>query len=605
MIPFAPLEPDRGPYSPDSTDTALNVLPIAGGWGPMPGLVSASDALPSECLGAWWYRNTAAAFGFIAATQTALWRLNGDGSWTNISRLLADQATNGVFAADTNWTKGTNVTISAGEAHFTSVANGQTLSQAQVLTAGVMYKVSFNVNNYSAGAVTPRFTGGTTVSGTSVNANGDYIQYLTAVTGNNNFSFLAVGTTTLDIDNVTIEAFDPYSGPDENELWQAERFGTKLYVTNWNDELQVFDVDTAAEFEDAPGSPPQAKYIETVGDFLFLAHLRVGADEFPLDWQHSKINDPTDWTITGTAGDSDRQSIPDGDEIQGIFSCPGGARIIQRRCKRRLTFTPSSEFTFQMTDIDASRGAIAPNAIVPIGVDDYIYINETGIYLSDAHQPIGAQRYDKTFFDAIDLDKLPYVQGIADPSQKIVWFRYQDPTGSYRMFGWHWEQDRFCESDIPAQLIVSGVTVGLLLDDADSLGLLDDVDIPVDSRLFKGGRITFGAFTTDNDLSFFAGSSLAATIETATTELSAETGSFLTGVKLKGDMTDFSMQVGTSTLMDSSLDWSSARTRSSRTGLVPFRADGKYHRVRLNGTAAMDWSHVHGCTPFFNQSGSA
>lgn len=488
MIPFLPFEPDKGPFSATSTDGGQNILPISNGWGPMPNLVETGDSLGAQCFGAWWVRDTAGDFSFYAATKTAIFQRQGDGTWDDLSKV-----------------------------------------------------------------------GG-------------------------------------------------YTGPEDGELWQAERYGTYFILTNVNDPVQFIDVDSGTIFADLAGSPPQAKYVECVGDFLFLAYLKVGADEFPQDWQHSKINDAEDWTITGTPGDSDRQSIPDGDEIVAIFSNPGGARIIQRRCKRRLIFTPGSAFSFQMTDIDATRGAVAPLAVVPIGGDVYFYLNETGFYINDTHTPIGAERIDRTFFNDIDLDKLSEVQGVADPSSKIVWITYINQAGARVQIGWNWQLDRWIPPvvlDLAPYLLVSAVSVGAVLDDLDTYGTLDDIDIPLDSRFWKGGRITFGAFTSNNKLAFFAGTPAAAIVETATTELTPDTGSFVTGAKLKSDATDYTMQVGKATLPDDSLAWSTAAQRSTRTGMVPFRADAKLHRFRANITADSEWDHLHGVTPFFQESGFA
>lgn len=481
MIPFPPLEPDKGPFSPTSTEIAVNVIPTANGWGPFRSTTELSAALGGTPYGGWWVRNTSGGFAFYAATKTAILRMKSDFTFEDLSKV-----------------------------------------------------------------------GG-------------------------------------------------YVGPDDGDLWQAERFGTQFILTNINDPVQFIDVDSGTIFADLAGSPPQAKYIETVGDFLFLAYLRVGADDFPQDWQHSKINDSEDWTITGTPGDSDRQSIPDGDEIVSIMSMPGGARVMQRRCKRRLIFTPGSAFSFQMSDIDASRGAVAPNAVVPIGGDDYVYINENGIWRGDAHMSIGGQRYDAKFFNDIDPSKLGYVQGLSDPERKIVWFRYQDQDGIYKMFGWHWHLDRFCESDTPAVLLVSAVSVGQVIDDISTV--MDDMPMPVDSRIFDGGKISFGCFLDDNKAYLFAGTPAAATVETATTELTPETGSYVTGAKLKSDASSYTIQLGYSDLPDSALLWTSATTRDTRTGMCGFHNEAKFHRFRATIEADTAWSHLHGVTPFFEEAG--
>lgn len=610
MIPFNPWEPDKGPFSGTSIDTVVNALPLSNGWGPMPSTAEFTLSLGAECKGAWWFRSSSGTFNMIAATQTKLYKLNVSTlAWDHISRLGSDTIVNGVFAADTNWTKDAGVTIAAGVATWTAAADDSGLSQAQSLTAGTIYKIVFTVSGYTAGGLYPSFTGGTLVTGTEVTANGTYTQYLTAVTGNTTIEFASNGaSTTLNIDNVTMQALANYTGPATGELWTAAIFGVNFYVTNLNDPLQVFNVDSGLNFTNATGSPPQAKYIATVGDFLFLAHLKVGADTFPRKWQHSAINDPTDWTISGASGDSDDQEIPDGDEIVGILAMEGSsARIIQRKARRRLFFSPGSNPVFQQIDIDApsegaaTRGAVAPHAIVAIGSSGYFFLNETGFYLNDEYSPIGAERVDTTFLADVDKAKLGQVQAAADPFKKIVWVRYQDQSGAYKMIGYNWQLDRWTFSNIPAQLLVSSATPGVVLDGLPNV--LDSYPEPLDSSFWQGGFVTFGAFLEDDKLYLFAGAKAAATIETSTFELTPDATSFLTGALLKANITDFTMQVGSATLPDGTTSWSAAQMRSSRTGLVPFRSAAKYHRIRLNIAAGGSGTHVHAISLVFKSTG--
>lgn len=608
---FGPWSPDLGPFSGDSIDTVVNALPIARGWGPMPKLASFTQALSATCRGAWWFRSSDGTFKTVAATQTNLWLLNTTTlAWTAIGKLGSDTITNGTFAVDANWTKDTNWTISGGEAHATAVANGDGLSQAQALTAGTVYKIVFTVNDFSAGGVKPIFTGGTQVDGTTVTANGTYTQYLTAVTGNNAIEFQAVGTTTLDIDNVSMKTVGGYTGPATGELWTAAVFGTNFYVTNINDPLQVINVDSGTEFADASGSPPQAKYIATVGDFLFLAHLKSGATTYPRKWQHSAINDPTDWSISGTSGDSDDQEIPDGEEITGILPMAGSsARVFQKKARRMLVFSPGSNPVFQQVDIDspsegsAPRGAIAPHAIVPLGGVSYFALNETGFYLNDEFTPIGAERVDNWFFDTVDRTKIGHIQAVADIARKIVWVRFQDQAGIHQMIGYHWQLDRWLYSDVAAIVLVSSATPGFVLDDLPNT--LDSYPDPIDSPYWQGGAVTFGAFKSDNILYLFSGEKSQATIESATIEFSPGMTSYVSGARLMSNITDYTMQVGTSMLPDGALSWSSPNMRNSRDGRVPFRADAFYHRFRLNISEGGVGTHVHGASIDVEPSGEA
>lgn len=179
----------------------------------------------------------------------------------DITPVGADTAVNGTFAADASWAKGTNVTISGGLAHTAATPNGHGLSQAQVLAAGITYKVIFTVSSYSAGGIHPFFSGGTGVLGASVAANGTYVQYITALTGNNTFGLAVDGVTTLNIDNVSIQPQN-LLGPGTGAagfgegLFSAGLFGTpREGESRFNNPSPIYTLDNWGEELRAMTSP--------------------------------------------------------------------------------------------------------------------------------------------------------------------------------------------------------------------------------------------------------------------------------------------------------------------------------------------------------------
>jgi hypothetical protein len=458
--------------------------------------------------------------------------------------------------------------------------------------------------------------GGTAVLGAARNANGTYTDDLVAVTGNNQLGIQAtVGVFTGDIDNVSIQLVQgPFTGPSDGDLWQADIFGTLMIFTNINDPPQKIDIDAnppvLSPLGGVPGGyPPQAKFIETVGDFVFLAYLKEGGIEYPKRAQHSRLNDAEDWLIDGQEGSSDRIECPDGDEIMGIFSRPGGAMIMQRRYKRRLTFSPGTPTAFTMTDLDPTRGAVAPNAVVPIGGGNYIYLNETGWYMGDDHQAIGSEQMDRSFLKDVNPDKISWVQGVNDALNRIVWFRYQDGSDTYKMIGYDWELGNWLASDARVQYLMTTTTVAGEMDDfavpmdtyVDSKG----AGIPMDSLSFKGGRVNLGAFKEDHVLYQFSGAPMEAQAELPTGQLIEGQGAFVRATQLLGDVPAYSISVGSSTLPDQAIDWKSVSSRSLRTGKCPHRVDGKYHRFRVTIPAGTPWTIAHGLQPTFEPSGEA
>ena len=85
-IPFGPFEPDKSPFEASVSQNVVNALPVANGWGPMPGLSVISQPLPSPCRGAVYVRTSTGTYSIIAGTETGLYRLDTtDYSWIDIS----------------------------------------------------------------------------------------------------------------------------------------------------------------------------------------------------------------------------------------------------------------------------------------------------------------------------------------------------------------------------------------------------------------------------------------------------------------------------------------------------------------------------------------
>jgi hypothetical protein len=149
----------------------------------------------------------------------------GLGTITTRSVGGADSILNGGFSSAANWVTGIGWTISAGVANG-SVAN-TSLSQTQTLTAGQVYRLTYTVTR-SAGTVTPRFTGGTTVTGTARSTAATFEEYITAVAGNTTIEFLGAGFTGT-IDNVSMVPIDVLDGLNEYNIYPGE---TRLFQCN-------------------------------------------------------------------------------------------------------------------------------------------------------------------------------------------------------------------------------------------------------------------------------------------------------------------------------------------------------------------------------------
>lgn len=379
-----------------------------------------------------------------------------------------------------------------------------------------------------------------------------------------------------------------YSVP-AGQLWQFERFGTGLYAANLDNPLQVYDVDAGGTFGNVPGSPPQAKYIRAIGSFLVLGYLKIGADEFPQDVEWSGLEDAETWTV-GTKF-CDRQTLPDGDEIVGLMKASFGGRIMQRNAKRGMI--RDSQYIFRITDIDPDNGVVAPYSIVPIGADSYVYLAEDGFYRGDDRQPIGAERVNRYFFEDADLDALDTVQGGVNPFDKYVIWTYTDGSGEKKSIGYDWQLDRWFRTDIAVEIYASAVTAGYTLEELDAFGTVETLPASMDSRIWKGGRPTFAAFTSDFKLKSFSGAFAEGEAQTCQMELVPGARAFVNGARLQSNSDDYTLAIATADKHGGVETWGSDISPET-TGLTPFRRSGRLHRFKATVAAGSTWTHIHG-----------
>lgn len=122
--------------------------------------------------------------------------VDGDNSRVNLMK-------NPSFASSKGWTVGTGWSIFDGVATHVAGATGG-LARAVSLTAAKTYRLKFDASDVTGGAVTPRLTGGTTVFGSAVSADGMALDAMTALSGNANFQLNGDDDFAGDIDDIVL-----------------------------------------------------------------------------------------------------------------------------------------------------------------------------------------------------------------------------------------------------------------------------------------------------------------------------------------------------------------------------------------------------------------
>ena len=122
--------------------------------------------------------------------------------------LGSERVTNGSLTGNTGWTSSQGATTvgSAGGIVMTGTPNSTIVTNAATTyTSGRIYRITFTISGYSAGAVYVQLSNGASapaVASSNLTANGTYTIYLLS-NGNTTLRFLSSGTTTLSIDDVS------------------------------------------------------------------------------------------------------------------------------------------------------------------------------------------------------------------------------------------------------------------------------------------------------------------------------------------------------------------------------------------------------------------
>ncbi len=148
----------------------------------------------------------------------------------------SDLVTNGNFSSFTGWS-GTNWAQSSGKARHTAGSTDSLISSVTV-TAGVSYTLVYTVSNRTAGTITAKLTGGSTVAGGTHSTNETQTEVLTAATGNTSISFTPTSDFDGDLDDVSLTAAPVASlsfQGDTDTGFRSSASGKIAFVSNGTD----------------------------------------------------------------------------------------------------------------------------------------------------------------------------------------------------------------------------------------------------------------------------------------------------------------------------------------------------------------------------------
>lgn len=379
------------------------------------------------------------------------------------------------------------------------------------------------------------------------------------------------------------------------DYWSFTQFGSLLIAVAPTDAPQKIDVDTAAtNFSALGGSPPNARHVTVIGDFVVLAGLT--SNDRSVQW--SSINDAEEWTAGTNLGDI--QEFPDGGAVTGAKGGEFGW-ILQDTALRRMTFHQSSDIAFTFERIENEHGSPGGYSAVTAG-GRLFWVDDDGFYAHDGQTltPIGAHRVDEWFRANSDVDRFYQIIGFHDPlGPRVMWAFYSASSSTYfdRLIIYDWSLNKWTYSNQAAQFWAVVALPAWTLEGLDVFGTLEDVPYSLDSRVWAGGRPALAGISSDGYFGFMESTPQTAHIRTGSLQLgrgrstvqSMEPIGVINGATVTG-------RVGKREKTSDAISYTSSISASSRTGVLRTKASGRIHNLEttITQSSGTNWTYIQG-----------
>lgn len=376
-----------------------------------------------------------------------------------------------------------------------------------------------------------------------------------------------------------------YATPADTQ-WRFVKYGTTAICVNGADAPQSISLAAGANFAALAGSPPTARHIAVVREFVVMGNVVSAQNR--VQWSAS--NNSTSWT-TGT-NEANQQDIPDGGVVQALVGGEVGYVFMERQIVRMVRVP--APITFQFDVVEQARGALAPYSVVPVG-SGVFYLSADGFFFFDGvqSQPIGENGIDQTFFDEVNSSYYDRISAVVDPVRKLVFVAY--PTGgggvNNKILCWHWPERRWSYGVQTTELLYNHFGLGVGLDSIS--GTLEGQSVSFDSTAYQGGNQSVGAFNSDHKLAFFDGSSLEAVMTTTEGQLNEAGRAQVQEVTPLVDSSAATVAIGARETLSGTVNYTSESSQNSA-GICPVRASGRFLRARVTIPAASTWTHAQG-----------
>lgn len=435
---------------------------------------------------------------------------------------------------------------------------------------------------YSDNALNSRPQGGISVRDTTVNA---------AI-----FSFVGTATKLYLLDGNTFSDVSKAAGytTQDEDNWEFVIWGNEIVATNFTDPIQVMTLGTPP-FADLGGSPPNARHLGIVGEFLVLGNTYDIADGYqPARVRWAGIGTITSWTVSATTQADFQDLRNDGGQIQRVIGGEFGL-IFQQTCITRMTYI-GSPLVFQFDLVESARGALTSGSVVKIG-DRVAYLSDDGFFVFDGQQsiPIGDAKVDETFFNTVDRQYLSRMSVALYPTENIICWSYASmnaPVGgmpdTLLMYNYSPNSpQKWAYALINTWFIMGPISQAYTLDglDAVSTNLDTGIIFSLDSPVWMGLIALLGTFDSSFYLNLLNSAPLDSTIVTGEGWLTEPNRTYISKLRPHIDRAQGAVtcQIGARNLESEAVSFGAVATMNSA-GFIPIRANARFMRAKFNIT---------------------
>lgn len=371
-----------------------------------------------------------------------------------------------------------------------------------------------------------------------------------------------------------------------NDSWEFAKWGEKVIAVGGVGVSPQIITLGGTEFTALGGTPPKARHVAVVRNFVVLANYDESGTIYPARVRWSGHNDETQWT-TDRAKQADYQPLAGrGGWIQGIRGGEYGVVLQEHSIWRMEYVGPKPIFRFDETM--PGVGTPAPNSIVQRG-DNIFALLQNGfevIVQGEKGPEIGSNKVNKWFFDRVDANNMERVVGAFDRvNRRIVWiFPSTGATNGLPDSGIIFDiaSGRWSYFESELEWVYDSFGEGTTLEQLDSVSAsLDALSGSLDSREWIGGAIALSGFSSTHKSGAFTGPAMDAVIETTEQKINGDM-TFLRRVRPEVEGTGtITVAIGSRDKLSDSVSWGS-NISQARDAAFPCRSRARYHRIRTN-----------------------